>query len=44
MAHLVVEGPGYETQSFPLVAGRNVGKANWFSRAWEGLRLTVFGP
>ncbi|QGZ95130.1 D-alanyl-D-alanine carboxypeptidase family protein [Terricaulis silvestris] len=44
VAHLVVEGPGYETQRFPLVAGRNVGKANWFSRAWEGLRLTFFGP
>lgn len=44
IAHLVVEGPGYETQRFPLVAGRNVGKANWFSRAWEGLRLTAFGP
>jgi D-alanyl-D-alanine carboxypeptidase (penicillin-binding protein 5/6) len=44
VAHLVVEGPGYDTQRFPLVAGRNVGKANWFSRAWEGLRLTFFGP
>jgi D-alanyl-D-alanine carboxypeptidase (penicillin-binding protein 5/6) len=44
VARLVVEGPGYETQSFPLTAGRNVGKANWFSRAWEGLRLTFFGP
>lgn len=44
IAHLVVEGPGYETQRFPLTAGRNVGKANWFSRAWEGLRLTFFGP
>lgn len=44
VAQLVVEGPGYEAQSFPLVAGRRVGKANWFSRAWEGLRLTFFGP
>lgn len=44
VAHLVVEGPGYETQRFPLAAGRNVGKANWLSRAWEGLRLTLFGP
>lgn len=44
VAHLVVEGPGYETQEFPLTAGRNVGKANWFSRAWEGLRLTFFSP
>lgn len=44
VAHLVVEGPGYERQAFPLTAGRDVGKANWFSRAWEGLRLTFFGP
>jgi D-alanyl-D-alanine carboxypeptidase (penicillin-binding protein 5/6) len=44
IAHLVVEGPGYETQSFELAAGRKVGKANWFSRFWEGLRLTLFGP
>jgi D-alanyl-D-alanine carboxypeptidase (penicillin-binding protein 5/6) len=44
VARLVVEGPGYETTEYPLVAGRRVGKANWFSRAWEGLRLTFFGP
>lgn len=44
IAHLVVSGPGYETQRFPLVAGRRIGRANWFSRAWEGLRLTAFGP
>jgi D-alanyl-D-alanine carboxypeptidase (penicillin-binding protein 5/6) len=44
IARLVVEGPGYETQEFPLAAGRQVGKANWFSRAFEGLRLTLFGP
>ncbi|GAM99327.1 D-alanyl-D-alanine carboxypeptidase [alpha proteobacterium U9-1i] len=43
VARLVVEGPGYTTQEFPLVAGRKVGRANWFSRAWEGLRLTLFG-
>lgn len=44
IAHLVVEGPaGFETQRFPLVAGRKVGRANWFSRAFEGLRLTLFG-
>lgn len=43
VAHLVVEGPGYETQRFPLVAGRRIGHANWFARAWEGLRLTLFG-
>ena len=33
-----------ETQRFELVAERKVGKANWFSRAFEGLRLTFFGP
>lgn len=44
VAHLVVEGPGREAQRFPLTAGRRVGKANWFSRAFEGLRLTLFGP
>ena len=44
VAHLVIEGPGQPEQRFPLTAGRNVGKANWFSRAFEGLRLTLFGP
>jgi D-alanyl-D-alanine carboxypeptidase (penicillin-binding protein 5/6) len=44
VARLVVEGPGYETTEYPLAAGRRVGKANWFARAWEGLRLTFFGP
>jgi D-alanyl-D-alanine carboxypeptidase (penicillin-binding protein 5/6) len=44
VARLVIEGPGFETQEFPLAAGRRVGKANWFARAWEGLRLTFFGP
>ena len=44
VAHLIVEGPGFETQRFPLVAGRRVGRANWFSRAFEGLRLTLLGP
>ncbi len=43
VARLVIEGPGFTTQEFPLVAGRKIGRANWFSRAWEGLRLTVFG-
>jgi len=43
VARLVIEGPGYTTQEFPLVAGRKIGRANWFSRAWEGLRLTLFG-
>lgn len=44
VARLVVEGPGFQTQEFPLAAGRNIGRANWFSRAFEGLRLTLFGP
>lgn len=44
VARLVIEGPGFETQEFPLVAGRKIGRANWFSRAFEGLRLTLFGP
>jgi serine-type D-Ala-D-Ala carboxypeptidase (penicillin-binding protein 5/6) len=44
VARLVVEGPNFERQEFPLQAGRRVGKANWFVRAWEGLRLTFFGP
>ncbi len=43
VAHLVVEGPGFETQRFELTTGRNIGRANWFSRAFEGLRLTLFG-
>lgn len=44
VARLVVEGPGFGRQEFPLVAGRRVGRANWFARAGEGLRLTLFGP
>jgi D-alanyl-D-alanine carboxypeptidase (penicillin-binding protein 5/6) len=44
VARLVVEGPGFATQEFPLAAGRRIGRANWFARAWEGLRLTLFGP
>jgi len=44
VARLVIEGPGMAPQEFPLQAGRRVGKANWFARAWEGLRLTFFGP
>lgn len=44
VAQLVIEGPGFETQSFPLAAGRKIGRANWFSRAFEGLRLTLLGP
>lgn len=43
VARLVIEGPGYETQTFPLTAGRRIGRADPFSRAFEGLRLTLFG-
>jgi D-alanyl-D-alanine carboxypeptidase (penicillin-binding protein 5/6) len=44
VARLVVEGPNFPAQEYPLAAGRRIGRANWFSRAWEGLRLTLFGP
>jgi D-alanyl-D-alanine carboxypeptidase (penicillin-binding protein 5/6) len=44
VARLVIEGPDFQTQEFPLAAGRRIGRANWFSRAFEGLRLTLFGP
>lgn len=44
VARLVIEGPNFQTQEFPLAAGRKIGRANWFSRAFEGLRLTLFGP
>lgn len=41
VARLVVEGPGYERQEFPLAAGRRIGRANPFARAWTGLMLTL---
>jgi D-alanyl-D-alanine carboxypeptidase (penicillin-binding protein 5/6) len=44
VARLVIEGPNFPAQEFPLAAGRKIGRANWFARAWEGLRLTLFGP
>jgi len=44
VARLVIEGPNFQTQEFPLTAGSKVGRANWFARAWEGLRLSLFGP
>ena len=40
VAELVIEGPGFETKRFPLVAGARVGRANPFARAWTGLMLT----
>jgi D-alanyl-D-alanine carboxypeptidase (penicillin-binding protein 5/6) len=44
VAHLVIEGPNYPAQRYPLIAGRKISRANWFARAWEGLRLTLAGP
>lgn len=44
VAQLVVEGQDFQRQEYPLAAGRRVGRANPFARAWEGLRLTLFGP
>ena len=44
VARLVLEGPNFPTQEYPLSAGRRIGRANWFARAFEGLRLTFFGP
>lgn len=44
VARLVVEGPGFARQEYPLAAGRRIGRVNWFSRAFEGLRLTLFSP
>jgi D-alanyl-D-alanine carboxypeptidase (penicillin-binding protein 5/6) len=44
VAHLLVEGPpGFTTRSYPLVAGADIGRANWFARAWEGLHQTLSG-
>lgn len=43
VAHLVVEGSGYQTTQFPLVTPQRIGGANWFQDAWEGLRVTFSG-
>jgi len=43
VARLVIEGPGFPTQEYPLAAGRKIGRANWFARAWTGLGLTLSG-
>jgi D-alanyl-D-alanine carboxypeptidase (penicillin-binding protein 5/6) len=44
VAHLVVVGPpGFAPREYPLAAGADIGRANWFARAWEGLRLTLSG-
>lgn len=44
VARLVLEGPNFPAQEYPLTAGRRIGRANWLARAFEGLRLTFFGP
>jgi D-alanyl-D-alanine carboxypeptidase (penicillin-binding protein 5/6) len=44
VAQMVIEGPNYPAQRFPLIAGQKIGRANWFARAWEGLLLTLSGP
>lgn len=44
VAHMVIEGPNYPAQRYPLIAGRKISRANWFARAWEGLLLTLSGP
>lgn len=43
VARLVVEGPGFPRREYPLQAGRRVGGANWFAKAFEGFRRTLFG-
>lgn len=44
VAHLVVDGPpGFAPREYPLAAGADIGRANWFARASEGLRLTLSG-
>ena len=42
IANLVVEGPAYGRRVYPLVAGRRIGRANWFARAWVGF-ASLFG-
>lgn len=37
IARLVVEGPNFARREYPLYAGRRIGRANWFARAWAGL-------
>jgi D-alanyl-D-alanine carboxypeptidase (penicillin-binding protein 5/6) len=43
VGRLVVEGPGFETQTFPLTAGERVGRANPFARALAGVGLAFSG-
>lgn len=43
VASLVIEGPGFERQSYPLVAGQKVGRRNVFSRAAAGMGVLLGG-
>jgi D-alanyl-D-alanine carboxypeptidase (penicillin-binding protein 5/6) len=44
IAHLVIEGPGFETQRFPLTAQAPVARANPFARALAGIGIALRGP
>ncbi|MBI1187244.1 MAG: D-alanyl-D-alanine carboxypeptidase [Alphaproteobacteria bacterium] len=37
LGRLVIEGPHFARREYPLYAGRRIGRANWFARAWAGL-------
>lgn len=44
IAHLVIEGPGFETVQFPLTAQAAVARANPFARAIAGIGIAFGGP
>jgi len=43
IGELVVQGPGFAPQRFPLMAGARVGRDNFFGRAMVGARTLVAG-
>ena len=43
IAHLVIEGPGFETVRYPLTAQEPVNRANPFSRALSGIGIAFGG-
>ncbi len=43
IAHLVIEGPGYQTQRYPLTAQARIGRANPFARAIAGVGIAMGG-
>lgn len=43
VAHLVIEGPGYDTVRYPLIAREPVARANPFSRALAGVGIAFGG-